>query len=91
VYASHAVELIDDLVEFLSWTTWKDCGACADEEVCFIPIWPMGSQEDHAHPRCKREEDVEDGGGGYWGSRMRSHGKRRMKRDRKYEFTRYRN
>jgi hypothetical protein len=91
VYASHAVELIDDLVEFLSWTTWKDCGACADEEVCFIPIWPMGSHEDHAHPRCKREEDAEDGGGGYWGSRRRSHGKRRMKRDRKYEFTRYRN
>jgi hypothetical protein len=51
----------------------------------------MGSHEDHAHPRCKREEDAEDGGGGYWGSRRRSHGKRRMKRDRKYEFTRYRN
>ncbi|CAG5148984.1 uncharacterized protein ALTATR162_LOCUS2279 [Alternaria atra] len=89
VYASHAVELIDGLVEFLHWTTWKDCGACADEEVCFIPIWPMGSHEDHAHPQCKRREDVEDGGG-YWGSRERPHGKRRMNNDGKYEFSRHR-
>jgi hypothetical protein len=81
VYASHAIELIDELVDFLRWTTWKDCGGCTDEEVCFIPIWPMGSHEDHAHPRCKRAEEVEDGGG-YWGSR-----KRRMDKHGKHEFT----
>jgi hypothetical protein len=69
VYASHAVELIDYLVEYLRWTTWKDCGTCADEEVCFIPIWPSGSHEDHAHPQCSTEETVRDRNG-YWGSRM---------------------
>jgi hypothetical protein len=69
VYASHAVELIDYLIEYLRWTTWKNCGTCADEEVCFIPIWPSGSHEDHAHPQCRNEEAVRDRNG-YWGSRM---------------------
>jgi len=67
-----AVEMIDGLVEYLQWTTWKDCGGCRDEQVCFIPIWPMGTHEDHAHPQCKSKEQV--GGGGYWGFRRRRQG-----------------
>ncbi|KNG52631.1 hypothetical protein TW65_00051 [Stemphylium lycopersici] len=90
VYASHAVELVDELVKHLQWTTWKECGACADEEVCYIPIWPMGSHEDHKSPQCKREEDIK-GRGGYWGSmnvgyhvkRKKSKGKGRGKREGK--------
>ncbi|KAH7401416.1 hypothetical protein BKA66DRAFT_519117 [Pyrenochaeta sp. MPI-SDFR-AT-0127] len=68
VYAAHAAEIIDELVEYLQWTTWKQCRDCADEEVCFVPIWPMGSHEDHAKPQCRSEEDAR-GRMGYWGSR----------------------
>lgn len=68
VYASNAAEFIDELVEYLQWTTWKQCNVCADEEVCFIPIWPMGNHEDHAKPQCRSEEDAR-GRMDYWGSR----------------------
>jgi hypothetical protein len=68
VYAEHAVEIIEELVSWLQWTSWKECGTCKDEEVCFVPIWPMGSREDHQRPRCRGPEEVE-GRSGYWGQR----------------------
>ncbi|OAL46202.1 hypothetical protein IQ07DRAFT_518517 [Pyrenochaeta sp. DS3sAY3a] len=68
VYAAHAVELIDELYTYLRWTTWKECKTCDDEEVCFIPIWPMGNHEDHAEPRCLDNAGA-DGRTGYWGER----------------------
>lgn len=68
VYAEHAVEIVAELVEWLNWTSWKECGACGDEEVCFVPIWPMGTAEDHAKPQCRGEKGAE-GRMGYWGLR----------------------
>ncbi|KAF2129879.1 hypothetical protein P153DRAFT_375504 [Dothidotthia symphoricarpi CBS 119687] len=68
VYATHAVEVIDELVAWLQWTSWKECGVCGDEEVCFIPVWPMGSHADHERPQCLDERGVE-GRSGYWGMR----------------------
>ncbi|KAF1929122.1 uncharacterized protein M421DRAFT_61602 [Didymella exigua CBS 183.55] len=68
VYAEHAIEVVAELVEWLGWTSWKECGACGDEEVCFIPIWPTGTFEDHAKPRCRGADEVE-GRMGYWGVR----------------------
>ncbi|CAE7210189.1 hypothetical protein PTNB73_09195 [Pyrenophora teres f. teres] len=62
---NQAIELIDRLVEYLQWTTWKDCGGCTDEEICFIPIWPLGTHEDHAHPQCRSEGQPSTG---YWGT-----------------------
>ncbi|KAJ4348379.1 uncharacterized protein N0V89_009753 [Didymosphaeria variabile] len=62
----HALDLIDGLVIRLQWTMWKECGSCADDEVCFIPIWPMGSLENHKNPQCVKEDGV---GMGYWGGR----------------------
>jgi len=61
----HALDLVDGLFDYLQWTAWKECGTCADEEVCFIPIWPMGSAENHKAPKCGDYEGV---GNGYWGS-----------------------
>lgn len=66
-YVSHAVEIVDELFEYLQWTIWKDCGTCGDNEICFIPVWPTGSHEDHAHPKCKNEQAA-SGSSGYWGS-----------------------
>lgn len=68
VYAEHAVELVAELVEWLGWTSWKECGLCGDEQVCFIPIWPTGTFEDHANPKCRGAKEVE-GRTGYWGMR----------------------
>lgn len=68
VYAEHAVEIVAELVAWLGWTSWKECGACGDEQVCFIPIWPSGTFEDHARPRCRGMKEVE-GRMGYWGMR----------------------
>jgi hypothetical protein len=62
---SQATELINNLVDYLQWTSWKQCPTCADEEVCYIPIWPMGTHEDHAQPRCRSEQSA-SGRWGYW-------------------------
>ncbi|KAJ5725930.1 uncharacterized protein N7483_007287 [Penicillium malachiteum] len=48
-----AQKRIKELMEYLDWTTWKHCRGCQDNEICVIPIWPMGSVEDYAHPQCK--------------------------------------
>lgn len=60
-----AVSLIDELISYLQWTTWKECGTCSDDEVCVVPIWPMGSLENHRAPRCTGEEEGIPRG--YWG------------------------
>jgi hypothetical protein len=47
-----APQLIDNLITRLEWTTWKECGLCGYDEICFIPIWPYGSVQDHQNPSC---------------------------------------
>jgi hypothetical protein len=63
---SGAVELVDSLKEYLQWTSWKWCqGGCEDTEICVVPIWPMGTHEEHKNPTCKGEGTERRGG--YWG------------------------
>ncbi|KAI9925582.1 hypothetical protein ASPWEDRAFT_41700 [Aspergillus wentii DTO 134E9] len=62
-----AVAGLRNLVEYLSWSTWKECRGCADNEVCVIPIWPMGTVEDYESPKCKDATKPEDDGTRYWG------------------------
>ncbi|KAF2793680.1 hypothetical protein K505DRAFT_407930 [Melanomma pulvis-pyrius CBS 109.77] len=64
---SHALQLVDSLREYLQWTSWKLCTGCGDAEICVVPIWPMGSLEQHRKPRCQSGE--ERGSSGYWGYR----------------------
>lgn len=61
---------IQDLVEYLSWASWKECQHCKDNEVCVTPIWPLGIQEDYDHPRCRDEKKPEVEGTKYWGPLM---------------------
>lgn len=63
---AHALAAIDNLVVYLQWTTWKERGPCTDEQICVIPIWPMGSFSDHKRPKCLYEDQVASRGG-YWG------------------------
>jgi hypothetical protein len=53
------------LIKYLGWTTWRECGKCAYDEVCFVAIWPWGSTEDHEDPRCMKE-DLLSTRHGYW-------------------------
>ncbi|KAL4799979.1 hypothetical protein BDV19DRAFT_376019 [Aspergillus venezuelensis] len=37
---------ITELMNYLDWSTWKECRGCKDDELCAVPIWPNGSEED---------------------------------------------
>jgi hypothetical protein len=51
------------LIDYLNWTTWKECGKCAYDEICFVAIWPWGSTEDHEHPSCMKNDVLLTRGG----------------------------
>ncbi|KAF2140626.1 uncharacterized protein K452DRAFT_288723 [Aplosporella prunicola CBS 121167] len=57
---------IRELVSYLQWTTWKKCQGCGINQVCFIPIWPVGRTQDWENPQCqsKLPSSREDS---YWG------------------------
>ena len=65
-----AVEKVQALVKFLDWTIWKECRGCQDNEICVVPIWPMGSVEDYNHPKCKdASKPYNSSEDSYWGRR----------------------
>jgi hypothetical protein len=49
--------------------------------VCFISVFPWGTEEEHYHPRCEKREEIGSGGRGgnkggrdsnYWQLRQRN-------------------
>ncbi|KGO41983.1 hypothetical protein PEX1_012580 [Penicillium expansum] len=63
-----AVQVVRDLVGYLDWATWKECRGCAANEICVVPIWPMGSIQDYESPKCKDASSPYDQDGeNYWG------------------------
>jgi hypothetical protein len=63
-----AVRVIQDLVGYLDWATWKECRGCAANEICVVPIWPMGTAQDYNSPECKDASNPYDQSGeSYWG------------------------
>lgn len=62
------VGIIKDLAQELSWARFKRCSGCAINEVCLVPMWPMGTKADYDSPRCVNASDTRGGGEeGYWG------------------------
>jgi hypothetical protein len=62
-----AVGVIQKLVRYLDWTTWKGCRGCAVNEICVVPIWPMGTVQDYERPECRDASDpYGQGGESYW-------------------------
>jgi hypothetical protein len=53
------------LIDYLDWTTWLECGKCAVDEICFVAIWPWGSEDDHKHPSCMKDDELGTRHG-YW-------------------------
>jgi hypothetical protein len=64
-----ALNQIKQLKEYLAWTTWKQCRGCAVNEICFLPIWPVGTAEDFEQPKCRSDVSLAPGHGDgdrYW-------------------------
>ncbi|CAG8910025.1 unnamed protein product [Penicillium egyptiacum] len=67
-----AVQVVRDLVGYLDWGTWKECRGCAVNEICVVPIWPMGTVQDYDSPQCKDASNPYDQDGEtYWGGMHR--------------------
>lgn len=49
---------VQRLMRELEWTRWENCGTCAIEEFCFLPMYPFGSKEDAKMPRCLDESGM---------------------------------
>ncbi|KAJ5463406.1 hypothetical protein N7475_008350 [Penicillium sp. IBT 31633x] len=63
-----AIQVIKNLIEYLDWAKWKECRGCAVNEVCVVPIWPMGTIQDYENPKCKdASAPYGDDGESYWG------------------------
>ncbi|KAJ5428152.1 hypothetical protein N7445_009606 [Penicillium cf. griseofulvum] len=63
-----AVQVVQNLVDYLDWATWKECRGCAANEICVVPIWPMGTVQDYNSPECKDASNpYARGGDNYWG------------------------
>ncbi|KAJ5006299.1 hypothetical protein K4K48_004121 [Colletotrichum sp. SAR 10_66] len=60
-----STEAMRSLMDFLGCSRFKRCTGCGLDEVCFIPMWPMGSKEDYYHPSCKNGSSLHDGES-YW-------------------------
>lgn len=61
---AHGTSMIRALRDWLAWTEWKKCRGCASNEVCFLPIWPIGSESDFERPMCR--SDISKARGDYW-------------------------
>lgn len=65
---SQSISLLKALMDHLQWARFKRCGGCSVDEVCLIPMWPMGTKEAYYAPRCVNSTDSDDGES-YWGGR----------------------
>ncbi|KAF1343724.1 hypothetical protein BDV97DRAFT_380193 [Delphinella strobiligena] len=76
-----ALETVRQLKKHLAWTTWKICKDCARNEICMVPVWPMGSAEDFVQPPCVSSDTIGERRGDYWGG---FGGRRRRRRKEKH-------
>lgn len=70
------IEVMKGLIKDLKWTTWKQCKGCGWDEICLVPIWPYGSEEDWVRPSCTNATGLSTKRG-YWGNRGGRAGGRR--------------
>jgi hypothetical protein len=63
-----AKELVRALMKYLNWTRFKRCPACAIDEICLVPMWPVGTLEQYERPECVNGSTISFGLGNdsYW-------------------------
>lgn len=64
------IQELQVLIDHLGWARFRRCSGCGVDEVCFIPMWPLGKKDDYYHPRCIHGTDLA-GGDSYWGGFQR--------------------
>lgn len=52
---------VRSLARKLKWSTWRECGSCAINEICSIPMFPVGTVDDYFHPTCKNVSQLDVG------------------------------
>ncbi|QDS73775.1 hypothetical protein FKW77_005361 [Venturia effusa] len=65
-YPQDRAMIMEQLLADLNWTTWKQCKDCGWDEICFVPIWPYGTEEDWVKPGCVNATVLATKRG-YWG------------------------
>lgn len=56
-----ARDIARELVDKLRWSTWRECGSCPTDEICLIPMFPVGTVDDYFHPTCKNMSQIDTG------------------------------
>ncbi|KAH6643384.1 hypothetical protein BKA67DRAFT_500745, partial [Truncatella angustata] len=56
-----AASALGALMQSLNWTRFKRCPPCTIDEVCVIPMWPMGTVEEYKNPRCSNGSEMREG------------------------------
>ncbi|KAI0125355.1 hypothetical protein BJ170DRAFT_703422 [Xylariales sp. AK1849] len=56
-----SVSALRDLMRTLNWTRFKRCPPCSINEVCVIPMWPMGTVAMYNSPRCSNGSETGEG------------------------------
>lgn len=55
-----------ELIHKLRWSTWRECAGCSVNEICSIPMFPVGKVDDYFHPTCKNRSQMDTGYFGRW-------------------------
>lgn len=58
---SSAHDSLQALIRYLDWSTFADCPQkCAPDEICLIPIWPIGGQKqrNQGHGECASSDHM---------------------------------
>ncbi|KAK3997990.1 hypothetical protein QBC44DRAFT_47091 [Cladorrhinum sp. PSN332] len=70
-----AKDLLKSLNDKLRWSRWKECTSCSFDEVCFLPMWPIGDKDSYDRPNCRNITTVRKGWDNqYWEPRWGQHG-----------------
>ncbi|KAK4466051.1 hypothetical protein QBC42DRAFT_167624 [Cladorrhinum samala] len=68
--------LLKSLNSKLRWSRWKECTSCSSDEVCFVPMWPVGDKDSFDRPNCRNVTTIQKGwiDNRYWEPRFPLHG-----------------
>lgn len=67
-YVARAQDIAQPLMGRLRWTRFKRCPPCRLDQVCAIPMWPLGTVEEYEKPQCSSSRMKKDPDAiSYWG------------------------
>lgn len=58
--------IVHSLVDELAWTVWKKPQLCAEDQILFTAMWPLGDSVDHVNPGCVSASEITGYRRNYW-------------------------